>query len=164
MKSGHAVSIVALILGPAIAVGVLSTQRSKAEAAERVTRAEEVALGARVQVARVVRSPDFHVVTLPGEVRPFRQATLYAKTSGYLREVKVERGDAVVAGQVLGILESPETEHELSARRADSRTSRASNSGIEFSPKRASSPPRTWSALRPSFDCRLRALAHRSAA
>ena len=37
----------------------------------------------------------------PGDVRGFEQTTLYAKVSGYVRSVSVERGQQVAQGQLL---------------------------------------------------------------
>ncbi len=65
------------------------------------------------------------MINLPGDVRPFRQVTLYAKVSGYLREIKVDKGDRVVSGQVLGVVESPETDSQEKSIAA-SRTDKAS--------------------------------------
>lgn len=61
-------------------------------------------------------------VSLPGDVRPFRQVTLYAKVSGYLRDINVDKGDKVAPGQVLAVVQSPETdsqEKSIAAGQAD---------------------------------------------
>ena len=47
-------------------------------------------------------------VSLPGNVHAFQQATLYAKTAGYLKSIAVDKGDRVKAGDVLAEIESPE--------------------------------------------------------
>ena len=46
----------------------------------------------------------------PGTVRAFERATLYAKVSGYLKELKVDRGDLVKKNQVLAQIYVPEVE------------------------------------------------------
>ncbi len=46
----------------------------------------------------------------PGTIRAFEFANLYAKVSGYLRELKVDRGDRVKEGQVLTKVFDPELE------------------------------------------------------
>ena len=50
--------------------------------------------------------------------------TLYAKVSGYLRDVRVDKGDVVKQGQVLAVIESPETDQEFHAAFADARNKR----------------------------------------
>jgi membrane fusion protein (multidrug efflux system) len=48
-------------------------------------------------------------VTLPAfRILPIQEATLYAKVSGYLRTLAVDKGDFVKAGQLLGEIEVPE--------------------------------------------------------
>ena len=44
-----------------------------------------------------------------------QQVTLYAKVSGYLKEIKVDKGDKVKAGQVLAVIESPELDRAYDA-------------------------------------------------
>jgi membrane fusion protein (multidrug efflux system) len=48
-------------------------------------------------------------VTLPTfRILPYQAATLYAKVSGYVKAMKVDKGDAVTAGQLLAEIEVPE--------------------------------------------------------
>jgi len=48
----------------------------------------------RVQVAPAVLSPGERTVELQGEARPYASVTLYAKVSGYLKDVKVDKGES----------------------------------------------------------------------
>jgi RND family efflux transporter MFP subunit len=59
------------------------------------------------------------VVSLPAEVRAEQQATLYAKVSGYVQKVLVERGDKVRKGQELAVLESPDLDAQVASARAE---------------------------------------------
>jgi membrane fusion protein, multidrug efflux system len=47
-------------------------------------------------------------VTLPGEIKPYQQATLYAKVTGYLKTITVDKGDQVKEGTLLAEIEVPE--------------------------------------------------------
>ena len=48
-------------------------------------------------------------ITLPSfRVLPYQSATLYAKVAGYLKTLNVDKGDAVIAGQLLAQVEVPE--------------------------------------------------------
>ena len=47
-------------------------------------------------------------VTLPGEIKPYQQATLYAKVTGYLKTITVDKGDPVQEGALLAEIEVPE--------------------------------------------------------
>ncbi len=49
-----------------------------------------------------------YTLTVPGEIKPYEQVALYAKVSGFIKHLYVERGDYVKKGQLLAILEAPE--------------------------------------------------------
>jgi len=55
----------------------------------------------RGEIARSVTLPTFRVLA-------WQQAVLYAKVSGYLKTIRVDKGDTVRAGQLLGEIEVPE--------------------------------------------------------
>jgi RND family efflux transporter MFP subunit len=95
-----------------------------AEAAEASARQHDLAEGTRVLVARVAPLPAGRTVTLPGEVHAFKQATLYAKVSGYLKRMNVDKGDTVRKGQILATLESPETDQAVLSAKAALATKR----------------------------------------
>ena len=63
--------------------------------------AVQTVLPKRGEIARSATLPTFRV--LPGQ-----QALLYAKVSGYLKTLLVDKGDAVKSGQLLGEIEVPE--------------------------------------------------------
>lgn len=62
---------------------------------------------------------------LPGSLEPFEQVTLYAKTAGYLRWIKVDIGDRVRQGDVLAALDVPEMAEEVKQAEADLQRARA---------------------------------------
>src|SRR6202000_3077847 len=54
-----------------------------------------------------------------GEARPFQSVTLYAKTSGYMNKILVDKGDKVREGQLLATIVSPEIDQQYKAAIAD---------------------------------------------
>ncbi len=50
---------------------------------------------------------------LTGEFRPWQQAELQARVPGYLKSLTVDAGSTVRAGQLVGVIETPELEAEL---------------------------------------------------
>ena len=79
----------------------------------------DAALGPRVLVATVVQGPTSRVITLLGDAKPYLTATLFAKVSGYLKAVDVDKGQLVAAGQKIAEIESPELESQYQGAVAD---------------------------------------------
>lgn len=48
------------------------------------------------------------MITLPGDVKAYQQATLYAKVTGYLKTLTVDKGDQAKEGALLAEIEVPE--------------------------------------------------------
>lgn len=69
-------------------------------------------------VARVTRKDLFQEVTIAAEFRPYIQAELDAKVSGYVGQMNVDFGDKVKAGQLLATIEVPELEAQLANAQA----------------------------------------------
>jgi len=103
------------------AVAVFMLWRAQGTGLEeaRAARVSSLADGPRVQVVAVTQGPSDRAITLLADVRPFATATLYAKVSGYLKSVKVDKGDEVKEGQVLAEIESTETDQAYQAAVAD---------------------------------------------
>ena len=111
-------ALAATALGAALAVGVATAlgafPRLRARETAREDHARLAAIAARVVVARPVRAPaGSGGVTLPGSVQAVQEAQIYPRTSGYLRSLAVDLGDAVTAGQALAVIDNPEVDQEL---------------------------------------------------
>jgi len=65
-----------------------------------------------VAVAGVTRQDLYKENTIFAEFRPYMEVELHAKVSGYVRDMKVDFGDRVKAGQLLATLEVPELQDE----------------------------------------------------
>jgi len=66
------------------------------------------AAGVTVTVVRPARRTLIRSLKVPGSIEAFQEATLYAKTAGYLSKITVDRGDRVRRGQVLAEISVPE--------------------------------------------------------
>jgi len=111
-------SIVAVIAAAAGTVALFARERS-AQARQEEQLKKELEQGPLVRVARVAVAPADRVVSLPGEVRAELHATLYAKVSGYVKKVTVERGDRVKKEQELAVLESPDLDAQVASAQAE---------------------------------------------
>jgi RND family efflux transporter MFP subunit len=71
-----------------------------------------------VAAAKVVRANVYEEVPIPAEFRPYVESELHAMVTGYVKNINVDFGDKVKAGQVLAILEVPELTDELNSAQA----------------------------------------------
>ncbi|AZB30481.1 efflux RND transporter periplasmic adaptor subunit [Chryseobacterium balustinum] len=55
---------------------------------------------------------------LAGELKPYEQTELFAKVNSYVKNIKVDIGDRVFAGQVLMVLEAPEIVSQIANAKA----------------------------------------------
>jgi RND family efflux transporter MFP subunit len=66
-----------------------------------------------VGVAPITRKPIFRQLTLSSELVPFQEIDVFAKESGYVKQLLVDFGTRVQAGQLMAVLEIPELEIEI---------------------------------------------------
>jgi RND family efflux transporter MFP subunit len=104
---------------------ILHHRRSSAEDRERHEREQAQQRGPEIPVVVATPAPPTRKLVLPGDVIAFRQATVYARVSGYLSEIRVDRGDHVKRDQILGKVTTPETEMQLAPLAASLTTKRA---------------------------------------
>jgi RND family efflux transporter MFP subunit len=64
-------------------------------------------------------------VTLPGDMQPYIDAPIFARTSGYLKKWYVDIGAHVKSGQLLAEIDAPEVDQQLQQARADLATAEA---------------------------------------
>jgi RND family efflux transporter MFP subunit len=122
-QPGHSALIYAagilLVLVSGAGLMMLALAHRRAEAEEVNIRQAAAAVGPRVRVAEVTLAPGSRTVVLPGEVHAWAQATLYAKVAGYLRSIRVDKGDTVRRGDLIAEIESPEVDESVRSAAAD---------------------------------------------
>jgi RND family efflux transporter MFP subunit len=79
----------------------------------RVSAQKPDATPPTVAVAVVDREDLFKEFTIQAEFRPYQEIDLHAKVSGFLKEIGVDIGDRVRAGDLIGVLEVPELGDDL---------------------------------------------------
>jgi RND family efflux transporter MFP subunit len=82
---------------------------------------------AAVKLAAPHQGPITRFVTLPGEIKAYQQATLFAKVPGYLKTIGFDKGDQVKEGALLAEIEVPELIAEQARFKAE-----ADVAGIDF--------------------------------
>ena len=120
-KSSRKVFAGGIILLILVLAGViiLSLKQNESIAAEREDRENKLLAGPPVKVIKAAQTTTGHELTLIAEVRPFQSVTLYAKTSGYLEQILVDKGDKVTKGQLIGTIIAPEIDQDYEAAKAD---------------------------------------------
>ncbi len=93
----------------AVSAAFFLTHPQTGQAAEK----EDAASLPTVAVARAQREDLWKELRIPAEFRPFAEVQLHAKVSGYLKQITVDFGDQVKAGQLLATLEVPELADQL---------------------------------------------------
>jgi RND family efflux transporter MFP subunit len=78
-----------------------------------------------VAVVKVSRQDLFKEISVPAEFRPYTDVEVHAKVSGFVKQISVDIGDRVKAGQLLATLEVPELTDELDSVRAALRRAEA---------------------------------------
>src|SRR5260370_28609902 len=115
--------VVSMTVSVLVVAGLLARKASLVSAEGRA-RAADLAAGPHVRVVRVMAPDGVRRLSLLGEARPYAAVTLYAKVSGYLRQVLVDKGDVVSANQVLADLQSPQLGQQYEAALCDAREQR----------------------------------------
>jgi membrane fusion protein, multidrug efflux system len=102
-------------------VGFLSMflKQKNAISKETAEATAEVKKGPIVKAIKAGMTNDDNGIVVIGEARPFQSVTLYAKTSGYMNKILVDKGDVVKQGQLLATIVSPETDQAYIAALAD---------------------------------------------
>ncbi|MEO7598495.1 MAG: efflux RND transporter periplasmic adaptor subunit [Opitutus sp.] len=105
--------IAAVVLGIYF-LGIAPRLRAKTELSERIRAVGRPS----VNVIVAKRATLANEILLPASLQPLQEASIYARTEGYLSQLLVDLGDRVKAGQPLAIIEGPEVDQSLNQARA----------------------------------------------
>src|SRR5712692_7689201 len=75
---------------------------------------QTAALGPHVLVAQLSGGRPSRTIKLPASVHGYIETPVYAKVAGYTKTINVDKGDHVKAGQTIALIESPETDKQVS--------------------------------------------------
>jgi len=107
------VSIVAIVM---ITWAILRSSAQKSPGQEARTSSERGAQIPTVTVTKVVSQELNREIRLPGELQAYQDVALYAKVTGFVDSIGVDRGSVVKSGQLLVRMSAP----ELAAQRSES--------------------------------------------
>ncbi len=88
---------------------------------EQVSSAAAPVEETRIEVKAIHphRGEVYRFINLPGEVRPLYEVTLFAKVDGYLEKLTVDKGDSVMAGDLIANIDVPEFRANLVKYKAE---------------------------------------------
>lgn len=110
---------IAIVAGVVIALAMANGMYSRIKARAELRDVTERATVLTVNVIHPELADDSSDLVLPGTVRAFTDAPIYARTNGYLKRWYVDIGQPVRAGQVLAELETPEVDAQMRQAQAD---------------------------------------------
>jgi RND family efflux transporter MFP subunit len=117
------VGLVTLVAAGAIAAnGLISRARSNQDLATWAT-AQAVPT---VALANIARGAAEQSLILPGNIQPYNKAAIYARVSGYLKSWQQDIGAHVTAGEVLGLIDTPDLDQQLAQAKATLASAKAS--------------------------------------
>jgi RND family efflux transporter MFP subunit len=110
-----------LIFAGVLIFGIL--ERVHTSAALRVETAQLAVPTVSVVAPR--RAAPSQEIVLPGNVQPYTQSPIFARTNGYLRHWYFDIGAHVKKGELLAVIESPEVDQQLQQARSNMSTAQA---------------------------------------
>lgn len=104
----------------AAALMIIQGQQPTVSAPDTIREPGQTPAGAQqVQVLKVQQRDISQTLTLPANISPWYQATLYGKVSGYLKWIGFDKGDWVKKGELLAVIDAPEIEDQYQQAEAD---------------------------------------------
>lgn len=125
MRPTHWLGI--LIALAIVALVVFFGIRSRSDAESRLKQDTDTLAMPTVTVIHAEKSAPQQEIVIPGNVQPFSDAPIYARTNGYLQHWYVDIGAHVKKGQLLADIDTPEVDQQLQQARADLLTAEANH-------------------------------------
>jgi len=108
-----------------------------------------------VSVIKPRSAPAVQELLLPGSVMPYADASIYARTSGYLEHWYADIGARVKTGQTLAVIQTPELDAQLRQARADEATAQANFNYANVSAQRWQDMLKTQSVSQQDTDTKV---------
>lgn len=112
-------TVAAALFVLAVLFMIIQGQQQTVSAPESAGKTTSPGGSQAVQVLKVQRRDISRTLTLPANISPWYQATLYGKVSGYVKWIGVDKGDVVRKGQLLAVTDAPEIEDQYKQAQAD---------------------------------------------
>jgi multidrug efflux pump subunit AcrA (membrane-fusion protein) len=97
----------------ALAVAIVTSVGCSAKGSAKAGSGDAQPALTTVGTVAITRKPIFRQLTVSSELVPFQEIDVYAKESGFVKQLLVDYGSHVQANQLLAVLEIPELEAQL---------------------------------------------------
>ncbi len=133
-KVTRAVMLLVMVIVVALVVvwGISSRRQANAQLSEET---HDLAIPTVSVIHPKPGAPQQEIV-IPGDMQPYTDAPIFARTNGYLKKWYADIGANVKAGQLLAEIDSPEVDQQLQQARADLATAQANMSLAEITANR----------------------------
>jgi RND family efflux transporter MFP subunit len=130
----RAVMLVLMVVVVALVVlwGISSRRKANAQLSQET---QDLAIPTVSVIHPKLGAPQQEIV-IPGDMQPYTDAPIFARTSGYLKKWYADIGANVKAGQQLAEIDSPEVDQQLQQARADLATAQANMNLAEVTASR----------------------------
>jgi RND family efflux transporter MFP subunit len=120
-SSGRRVLVGGILVALTFAAGLIAATLPRLQHQKQLNTAAAQAANSppRVSVVLARRAPATSQHVLPGNAQAFREAALYARTTGYLKRWLVDIGDRVREGQLVAEISAPDVDDQLAQARAN---------------------------------------------
>ena len=135
MRQLRALLVIVLAVG-VLGFGVYSGVRSRRVTATELRRATADAAVEVVSVVSPTVTEPTQEILLPGTTQAFTDASLFARTNGYVQAWYFDLGARVKKGELLAEIETPEIDQQLQQARADLETAQANLRQAEITAER----------------------------
>jgi membrane fusion protein, multidrug efflux system len=113
MRKTESVAVLSAVVTAGLCL--ISCHGGEGQAAQATNVSASAPSTPTIEVARVISQKLETQVRLPGEILPYEQVDVFAKVTGFVKWIGVDRGSKVRKGEVIARLEAP----ELVAQRAE---------------------------------------------
>ncbi len=110
------IGIVAAVIALLIAAAGIADRELTTRAVATWTQAQAIP---SVSVIVPQRGAGGQLIALPGNIKAWNEASIYARVSGYLKDWYFDYGAHVKAGQMLAVIDTPELDAQYAAAQAD---------------------------------------------
>lgn len=124
--------LLVLVVGLVIVWGISSRHQANAQLSQET---RELAIPTVAVIHPKAGAPQQEIV-IPGDMQPYTDAPIFARTNGYLKKWYADIGANVKAGELLAEIDSPEVDQQLQQARADLSTAQANMSLAEITANR----------------------------